>query len=60
MNAKDKSLSNQLEYTQQALDALTTLPPDLRRRLVDDEREQQARKAALESRVSGFDNKNKR
>ena len=54
MNAKDKSLSNQLEYTQQALDALTTLPPDLRRRLVDDEREQQARKANLEKHVFGI------
>jgi hypothetical protein len=55
MNAKDKSLSNQLEYTQQALEALTTLPPALRNQLAEQEREQRARKTALESRVDGFD-----
>jgi hypothetical protein len=60
MNPKDKSLSNQLEYTQAALDALTTLPPALRSQFADDEREQRARKATLEGRVSGFDTRNKR
>jgi septal ring factor EnvC (AmiA/AmiB activator) len=60
MNPKDKSLSNQLEYTQQALDALTTMPSALRNQLAEQEREQRARKAALESHISGFDNKNKR
>jgi|WetSurMetagenome_2_1015567.scaffolds.fasta_scaffold231962_2 hypothetical protein len=55
MNKHDKSISNQLEYTQQALDALATMPDDLRRRLAEQEREQRARKLTLESLVSGFD-----
>jgi hypothetical protein len=60
MNAKDKSISNQLDWTQAALDALTTMPPELRKKLADQEREQRARKATLENHVSGFDKRNKR
>lgn len=55
MNHKDKSLSNQLEYTQQAIDALAAMPPALRNRLAEQASQQRALKAALESRVSEFD-----
>jgi hypothetical protein len=55
MNLYDKSLSNQLAWTQAALDALTNLPPALRNQLAEQERAQHERKLTLEKCLTGID-----
>lgn len=51
MKPSDKSISNQLEWTQQALDAVTALRPETRDRLADDERKLREQKASLEKYI---------
>lgn len=51
MKPSDKSISNQLEWTQTALDALAAMRPETRGRLADDERKLQEQKASLEKYI---------
>ena len=48
MNAKDKSISQQLEWTQAGLDAIKALPPETRNRLAEQENQLRAQKRSLE------------
>jgi hypothetical protein len=52
MNAKDKSISTQLEWTQAGLDAIKALSPATRTKLAEHERELHDRKRSLEKHIT--------
>ena len=52
MKAKDKPISDLLEWTQQGLDAIEAMPPKLRDRLAEDERKLHEQKRNLEKRIT--------
>lgn len=51
MKQSDKSISNQLEWTQQELDAMTALQPATRDQLAEQERKLREQKASLEKHI---------